>query len=262
MKLPEDKIERLKFLYENKTILLTEKKAEMKKADAVMVDLPITKTETIKTVSGDSALQVKAIINTTNILDSHGDVHIKGLWKKSLSENKNIIFLQEHQMKFDKIIADGKNLKAKVQTFTFKELGFNLDGQTQALIFDARINKSRNEYMFEQYNQGFVKQHSVGMQYVKLALALNDEQYPAEKAIWDKYISEVANSQTAEDKGYFWAVTEAKVIEGSAVPLGSNSFTPTIEVTGAGKSTPPINTQPPDGTETKRNIVLTYLKSI
>ena len=152
---------------------------------------------------------------------------------RSLSENKNIIFLQEHQMKFDKIIADGKNLKAKVQTFTFKELGFNLDGQTQALIFDARINKSRNEYMFEQYNQGFVKQHSVGMQYVKLALALNDEQYPAEKAIWDKYISEVANSQTAEDKGYFWAVTEAKVIEGSAVPLGSNSFTPTIEVTGA-----------------------------
>ena len=29
MKLPEDKIERLKFLYENNTILLTEIKAEM-----------------------------------------------------------------------------------------------------------------------------------------------------------------------------------------------------------------------------------------
>ena len=261
MKLPENKAERLKFIHENKAILMTEKKSEMKKADAIMAVLPAIKTKQNKTVSGDNALQVKVVINTTNVLDSHGDVHMKGIWKKSLSEKRDLLFLQEHQMAFDKIIADGENLSAKVETLSFKELGFDLPGTTEALVFSAKIEKARNAFMLEQYKNGYVKQHSVGMQYVKLALAINDEQYPTEKAVWDKYISEVANKQAAEDAGYFWAVTEAKVIEGSAVPLGSNSFTPTIETTGAGKATPTVNNQPPDGTEQKRNLVLTYLKS-
>jgi hypothetical protein len=39
----------------------------------------------------------------------------------------------------------------------------------------------------------------------------------------------VANQDAAEEKGFFWAVKEAKVIEGSAVPLGSNWITPTLD---------------------------------
>ena len=53
-----------------------------------------------------------------------------------------------------------------------------------------------------------------------------------EKAIWDKYINQVINRDASEEQGYFWAVTEAKVIEGSAVVMGSNYATPTISVTG------------------------------
>ncbi|HPZ10702.1 MAG TPA: hypothetical protein PL110_21610, partial [Candidatus Eremiobacteraeota bacterium] len=33
----------------------------------------------------------------------------------------------------------------------------------------------------------------------------------------------------ADERGYFWVVKEAKIIEGSAVVMGSNSATPTLE---------------------------------
>jgi hypothetical protein len=74
-----------------------------------------------------------------------------------------------------------------------------------------------------------VKNHSVGMQYVKLFLAVNDERYEEEFKVWEKYINLAVNKEVAIEYGYFWAVTEAKVIEGSAVPIGSNTYTPTQE---------------------------------
>ena len=78
------------------------------------------------------------------------------------------------------------------------------------------------------------------MRYVKIDLAMNSES-PAdakEKAAWDKYINKIVNKEKAIEQGYFWAVTEAKVIEGSAVPLGSNFATPTISVGEPVKATP------------------------
>jgi hypothetical protein len=106
----------------------------------------------------------------------------------------------------------------------------------------VEANKDRNPFMFEQYAKGFVKNHSVGMRYVKLELALNSESKwdVDEKEVWDKYIDEIANKEDAEAQGYFWAVHEAKIVEGSAVPVGSNKFTPTlnIETKGAVTDTP------------------------
>jgi len=74
------------------------------------------------------------------------------------------------------------------------------------------------------------------MLYVKLFLCMNSESKwdQEEKANWDKYISHVVNKMEAEERGYFWAVTEAKVIEGSAVPLGSNFATPVISIEPVG----------------------------
>ena len=71
---------------------------------------------------------------------------------------------------------------------TWKELGFpRIKGETQALIFKSIAEKARNEFMFEQYAKGFVKNHSVGMQYVKLVLCINDEDSGAEYEAWEKY---------------------------------------------------------------------------
>ena len=86
--------------------------------------------------------------------------------------------------------------------------------------------------MFEQYAKGYVKEHSAGLRYVQLELAINSEAEwdKEEKAIWDKYYPLIANKEAADELGYFWAVIEQKIIEGSAVVRGSNFATPTLSV--------------------------------
>lgn len=234
-------------MVDNKETLIAQKKAEMKKADGFMfvqvgeaadTDINYKSTTTDKAtvykanepITEDvDELKVVAIINTTNWMDSHKDVHLPGIWNKSLKENKNIMHLQEHELKFASIIADGDDLKAQVKEYTWKELGYDYEGKTQALVFNSKVKKDRNKFMFDQYKGGRVKNHSVGMIYVKLLLAINDKDYPAEYDAWEKYYPEIANKEVADASGYFWAVKEAKAIEGSAVPLGSNTATPTLE---------------------------------
>jgi len=211
------------------------KKAETKNADAVSfgsLEVVSKKDLTNKSESkgnNTESLAVKVVINTTNFLDSHGDVHINGIWNKSISDNVSFLHSQEHNRSFDKIISD--SAKGYTQLMTWKELGLSYEGSTEALIFDSIIEKKRNEFMLNQYSNGWVKNHSVGMRYVKLELAINSdaEWDKEEKAVWDKYYYLTANKDVADEKGYFWAVTEAKIIEGSAVVMGSNSATPTLE---------------------------------
>jgi len=232
-----------KELRENKSVLIAQKKMITKEADSTIhiVEVEDRNKEANKAEANDvtsfNKIAAKLVINTTNLMDSHSDVHLKGIWNKSAKEQKNILLLQEHQMKFNSIISD--SVTAEVKRMTWKSLGFDLEGDTEALIFNAEIDKARNEFMFNQYAKGYVKEHSVGMRYVKIELALNSEsKYDTEeKEVWDKYINDIANKEAAEEQGYFWAVLEAKIIEGSAVVKGSNYATPTISVEAV-KDTP------------------------
>ena len=229
-----------KYLKDNKSILLAEKKATIKYADAVsygcLSNLGVTKTGVTKGLSEIDApeldkLKATIVINTTNLMDSHDDVHIQGLWKKTLSEQKTFYHIQEHCLKFENVISD--EVIAYTKSFNWSDFNQSFTGKTEALIFESTISEDRNEYMFEQYLKGRVKQHSVGMRYVQLFMCINsDEKYYAEeKANWDKYITQVANIDEVNEQGFFWAVTEAKLVEGSAVVLGSNPITPTISIT-------------------------------
>lgn len=239
------------FMIENKETLVAQKKAIDKKADAfvyqpiIVNDKPLIQNKadenTIDPISIDS-LKVVVVINTTNFLDRHGDVHLPGIWNKSLSENKAIMHLQEHEMEFDKIISDGEMLKVYTKTYSWAELGYPYEGYTEGLTFESTIERKRNEFMLKQYANGWVRNHSVGMRYVKIDFAINDEDCPNEYEAWKKYYPQIANKEVADEKGYFWYVLEAKVIEGSAVPIGSNSATPTISVT-QGKSEPDLSTR-------------------
>lgn len=233
------KEEMFKALRENKDALIAQKKMITKEADTVRYSyIPMNeKGEAVKfntlsevDISAINTLKMSLVINTTNVMDSHSDVHIKGIWNKSAREKKDIYLLQEHRMTFANIITD--NVKASVKEMNWSDVGAKFTGTTEALVFEVEVDKNRNAFMFEQYAKGFVKNHSVGMRYVKIELAINsDSKWDVEeKEIWDKYIDQVANKQEAEDKGYFWAILEAKIIEGSAVPIGSNTFTPTLNI--------------------------------
>lgn len=236
------------FLVANKKALMAEKKFRMKEADGISFsafevnESGILVKSVAKEVEADATkMDVTSVINTTNIMDSHKDVHIPGIWKKSISENKMLYLLQEHQMTFRGIITD--EVKAYTRKMLWRELGLDVYGETEALIFESKLNKSRNEFMFDQYRLKRVKNHSAGMQYVQLFMAINDESYKEEFAVWNKYIDQVINRDEAEDAGYFWPVTEAKIIEGSAVPIGSNRITPTQSVKADTPNEPDESTQ-------------------
>lgn len=225
--------ELFKFLIENKNLLITQKKAITKESDPFKVDnLFINeKGEIVKAappVSDTGKIQVVSVINTTNLMDSHDDVHIPGLWNRNLKQNKQLYLTEEHDLSFRGIISD--EVKANVSTMTWKSLGADYSGKTEALIFTSIIEATRNKFMYDLYKAGRVPNHSVGMQYVNLLLAINDEDYKEEFANWNEYVDQVSNKEDAEKQGYFWPVLEAKVVEGAAVIKGSNWITPTLEV--------------------------------
>lgn len=225
-----------KALKDNKKEIVSIKKSVTKNADAVSfgyldtsVKIDTTKDDMQGQMQNPETLNVKVVINTTNFLDSHNDLHVNGIWNKSVKDNTSFLHLQEHDRSFDKVITD--TAKGYVQSMTWKQLGLSFEGKTEALIFESTIDKKRNEFMLNQYANGWVKNHSVGMRYVQLELAINSEAEwnKEEKAIWDEFYPIIANKEVADDRGYFWVVKEAKIIEGSAVVMGSNSATPTLE---------------------------------
>lgn len=259
--------DRIDWIISNKSTLIAQKKAELKQADSFSFATPLYDTkedsfkanDTIKDYKSLESIKVQAIINTTKVIDSHQDMHVDGIWSKSLKENKAIMHLQEHRMAFDSIISDGKDLKAYAKMFNWSELGINKSGQTQALVFESTVKADRNPKMFEQYAKGYVKNHSVGMQYVKMLLAVNDEEYSEEFNNWNKYLPMAINPEAAKDEGFFWVVLEAKAIEGSAVPIGSNRITPTTENNMKSEPSDDTHKEPSNDTQLidKLNILLT-----
>ena len=119
-------------LINNIDLVISEKKATIKQADPFMFVGDEFKQEKSIVSTDATKIKVKAIINTTNLYDSHQDVHIKGLWKKTLQEKRKIYLLQEHLMKFDHVIS--RDVKATTETITWKELGYNMKAKRKRLI--------------------------------------------------------------------------------------------------------------------------------
>lgn len=100
----------------------------------------------------------------------------------------------------------------------------------EVLVYEAVVKRDRNEEMFKQYLNGWVLNHSVGMRYYKLFFCYDSEapEYTQDKENFDKYKSQILNKDDIGD--YFWAIIEAKNIEGSAVVKGSNFLTPVLSM--------------------------------
>ena len=233
----DSKDEAVKFLIENKKFVISQKKSIMKHGDGVgyFGKVHDEKDKAIKIdgssdLSNVNSIKIKAVSNTCNYYDSHGDVSLNGSWNRTANNTKDGLHLQEHKMQFDKIISD--EVSFKVEVFTWKELGFDYEGSTECLVMYSTAHKSDNPYMFDKYVKGKVKQHSVGLRYISIDLAVNNsaEWAKDEKDIWDKWYPSIANKDDVDAAGYFWAVSEQKAIENSAVPKGSNPATPTISV--------------------------------
>ncbi|GIV35396.1 MAG: hypothetical protein KatS3mg031_2931 [Chitinophagales bacterium] len=220
--------QRLEWLVENKHQVIDQKKACIKHADPFYHTVSFVGEETAnKALKEANQIKVRVVANTTNYFDSYADVHIPQLWNKSLKENRQHYLVREHNFSFDGVISD--DVSVFVKWIPWRELGAPYNGSTQALIYDAVINKDNSAGMFDKYVQNKVRNHSVGMRYVKVLLAVNDPNYE-EYENWEKYAPDVVNIEEAEQQGYFFAVLEAKNIEASAVLLGANPITPVLNI--------------------------------
>lgn len=229
------KKEQIAQLVRNKVEIIEMKKARFKMADScILVEAtPSMINKALTTdASKDTADVIKRTIigNTYNWLDSHGDVHLDNTFSKSIKERGEkgkIWHLHDHEQKVTAKI--GQPLKVYEKLVNWTDLGVQKQGMTTALMMDSNVMKSYNSLMFEEYKNGNIDQHSVGMYYVKVDLAVNDPDFPEEYKEWTEHINKLGNKEVAEELGFFWAVKEAKLIEISAVLEGSNSLTPTLE---------------------------------
>jgi hypothetical protein len=223
-----------RYLVEKKTEIIDLKKSATKFAEPVSAS-HITK-DTYKALSTSNVddptsgvIKRTIIANTYNWMDSHYDVHVSGTFKKSITSKPldKIFHLSDHEYK----------LTAKVGKFTdvyeykvqWSNLGINKFGYTEVLMADSDIMDSMHPRMFKAYLNNEVDQHSVGMQYVDITLAINDPENKAEFATWNEYYPMLGNKEKADESGFFWAVKEAKLFEISSVLEGSNELTPTLE---------------------------------
>ncbi len=250
------KKEELDYLVKHKKEIIEFKKSVVKHT------LPTRTEETNSTVAKalstskehdtDSVIKRTVIGNTYNWLDSHGDVHLDGTFGKSISERQNKIWhLHDHEQKITAKV--GVPSKIYEESVSWSDLGISKAGTTTALMMDSDIRKDYNSLIFQEYKDGNIDQHSVGMYYVKVDFAVNDADYKDEYKVWKDNIDKIGNKEKAEELGYFYAVKEAKLVEISAVLQGSNELTPTVEA----KDIEPINftqnNEPLKSTQNKNN---------
>lgn len=249
------------YLVSNKEEIFEQKKSIIKRAEGglslCIVDDQINtndfENKAIKPVySNDKeagVLKRTIVANTYWYMDSHSDVHIgkgdqedgsslftEAITKKSANK---IPPIDQHNWSLDGRM--GKTLKLYEDKISWRALGLGRTGMTEALFAEAEIHKSRNESRYNDYLNDEVDQHSVGMRYIDVQLAINDkDEYPKEHAVFQKFISRIGNRPEVEKQGFFFAVLKADIREYSAVIAGSNDLTPTLS-TGSGE---PVKEQP------------------
>jgi len=220
--------EKMDFVRKNKDEIIREKKSMIKFTDISNATSYIFN-PTQKADGEKDTVFVKIVGNTANWIDSQMDLIVPGAWNKSIKERKSLIpHLYDHNFSLEAKVGEVRDIYT--QNLTFTQLGISGMGTTEALIFETDVIKSYNEKIFNQYRLGKINQHSIGLNYVQLILAVNDPQDSEHYENWRKYIDSAINKSVALDEGYFFIVKELKLIEVSAVLAGANEITPTLEI--------------------------------
>lgn len=218
-------------LKENAKDIINLKKETVKFSDGLTLKVTELKGGATKGIDLDDNYSYH-VINTTKFLDSHSDLHLDGIWDKSIVEKAGtILFIDNHNLAIKSIIAYPKDVDMSIMSLKWSDLGFDYDGETQGLVFKILKSDIQLKEATTVIEKGFDIEHSVRMQYVKIELAINDDgkEFKAEKKNYDKTIELVANKEKAIKDGFYWTVSEADIYkEGSMVISGSNSATPIL----------------------------------
>lgn len=230
------------YLIENKHDIIEQKKSVIKRAEgslSMLIGENFSEVSKAKPVYENNkelgTLKRTIVANTYWWMDSHSDVHLgrteevdSAVFTETIKgREKKIHPTDQHNWSLDGKM--GKTLALYEAPISWRALGVGRTGMTEALFAEAQIEKSRNERRYNDYLNDEIDQHSVGMRYQDIQLAVNDQdEYPKEYAVYNKYIGKIGNRQEVEKQGYFFAVAKAFLGEYSAVISGSNELTPTL----------------------------------
>jgi hypothetical protein len=205
-------------------------------------------------------------VNSTRILDSHDDLHVDGIWKKSVQEiqGKNY-FVEDHELEISKVITRKEHIEIFTAKVPFSLIGKSYQGNTEILVYKIAKNQIKNDKVKEWLESGDSIECSVRMQYVTILLALdsNNPEDATEKKNYDDYVDLIANKSDFEYIPYFFVIKEAKnVKESSLVPFGSNSATGVVQNKIEKNEADPITSEtiePLEDTHNKANELLKEL---
>lgn len=176
------------------------------------------------------SLKRTIVANTYNWLDSHDDVHLEGVFTRSIDHKgaENFPHLHDHIFQLDAKI--GETISLQELAISWRQLGVKKSGSTIALVAVSEILKDYNEKIYGLYLKDKVDQHSVRMRYKKINLAVNDaDEWPEEFKVWEEVYPLLGNKKKADEQGFFFAVREAELFEYSGVLAGSNELTQTLK---------------------------------
>jgi len=217
--------------------------------------------ETNKGIEGDSNFYYVAV-NSTGILDSHKDLHVNGIWNKSVKERqgKNYLVL-DHKMEVGNTVVKKEYVEMFTMELPFNAVGKDYNGLGEFLIYKFPKDKVINSVAKEWLESGDAIESSVRMQYVKVSLAMNStsKEDAEEKSNYDTNISNVANKSDFEEIDYFFVVKEAKNVgESSLVLAGSNHVTGIVPIEEKQAEKSLENNEPSDDTqpETRRKSII------
>lgn len=231
--------ELLNYLVKNKAELINQKKSMPIFSEACLTSPSIIsgttqgKMTVVKSIHEDEEvdkMEVRVVANTANWIDSHMDMLIPNSAKRSIDNRKGLIpHIHDHIHKITARVGEVKDIL--LSDLSFAELGIDGfgSGSAQSIVFITELIKSMNPVVFNQYKLGQINQHSIGLHYIDLALAVNSEDFKTELATWNEFFPQVINKEIAEQKGFFWVVKEIRLLENSAVLFGSNEITPTLD---------------------------------
>ena len=175
----------------------------------------------IKQINEDERT-IKAVANTYYLIDSDGDMLVKGCAVKSINDrgvNSNatakIKFQSDH-------ILDTKNAVGRLTVLDERVLDNNT-----ILYFEGFIPETRkgNDDLTN-YQSGLYDNHSIGFRYKVIEIADANSQDQNEVKTWNEFYPLALNPEVADAMGFFWVVKEIELFEISVVSFGANKLTP------------------------------------
>lgn len=223
-----------KSLMENKSLIIESKKAEIYKSHDKGLSITTNQQSIQKMSEASKSFEMDSdyyyfVVNSSNILDSHSDMHIENNWEKTVKEQQGKTYLVfDHQLKRSEIIAMKQDVTMFTATIPFKAIGKDYDGDSYCLIYKVKKDRIINSEAKQWLEAGYDLEASVRMQYMDIDVAIDSKSSDMvkEKANFDAYFPLIANKSDFDSIDYFWVVKQAKnVMESSLVMFGSNSAT-------------------------------------